>query len=101
MAWKPVAPENKITARKYVGDAWVDVEMKDLLPGDIFKAVDPRGEVIDPCTNEPDDDVVALVTGYPIRNDNNQIGSLMGEVGYGVPVEVFESMSDLQKRGLS
>ena len=101
MKWHPTRPGNKITARKFVGDSWIDMEMKDLIPGDIFRAVSPSGELIHPVTHEPDDDAVALVTDYPTKNDLNQTGSLLGAVGYGVPIEAFDSMEELKHRGLS
>ncbi len=100
MAWKPVPAKNLVTARKLAGDGWVDIEMKDLQPGDVFRAVF-RGEVIHPETHEPDDEAVALVTDHPIKNVDNQIGSLLGAVGWGVPIHVFESMDELKRKGLS
>jgi hypothetical protein len=101
MAWRPTPESQRIMARKLAGDSWVDVRMEDLRPGDVFKAVSPTGELIDPCSGEPDDEVIALVTDYPIKNHNNQIGSLLGERGYGVPIDLFPSMDELKRKGLS
>lgn len=100
MKWRPVPEGRRITARKLVGDAWTDVQMADLEPGDIFRAVSPSGDLIDPVTGEGDRDVVARVADWPIKNYNNQIGSLLGAVGYGVPIELFESIDELKRKGL-
>lgn len=101
MKWRPTPDSILIKARKLAGDEWVTIEMKDLRPGDIFRAIAPDGGVIHPVTGEPDDVVVALVTDHPIRNDLNQIGSILGARGYGVPIEVFPSMDELKRKGLS
>ena len=101
MKWRPTPEKILIKARKLAGDGWVDVLMQDLLPGDVFRAIAPDGEVVHPVSGEPDDKVVALVTDHPIKNYNNQIGSLLGAQGYGVPIEVFESMGELKRKGLS
>ncbi len=101
MKWRPTPESRRIVARRLDGDRWVDTPMKDLHPGDIFRCVFPDGTVIHPCTHEPDDVVVCKVTDLPIKNINNQIGSIMGAEGYGVPIELYESMDDLNKRGLS
>jgi hypothetical protein len=99
--WRPTPEKQRITARKFVGDAWIDCRMEDLQPGDIFRAVAPGGDLVDPCTNEPDEDAVALVIDWPIKNYNNQIGSLLGARGYGVPIDLFPSMDELKRKGLS
>lgn len=101
MKWRPTPEKILIKARKMVDDGWVDVLMQDLQPGDIFRAIGPDGDAIHPCSCEPDDLVVALVTDHPIKNHNNQIGSLFGAQGYGVPIEVFSSMDELKRKGLS
>lgn len=101
MKWRPTPEKQRITARKFAGDAWVDIRMEDLQPGDIFRAVSPSGDLIDPCSGEGDRDAVSLVTDWPIKNYNNQIGSLLGAQGYGVPIERFESMDELKRKGLS
>lgn len=101
MKWRPTPEKILIKARKLAGDGWVDVLMQDLQPGDVFRAIGPDGDVIHPCSGESDDQVVALVTDYPIKNYNNQIGSLLGAQGYGVPIEVFPSIDELNRKGLS
>jgi len=99
--WRRTPERILIRARKLAGDGWIDIEMSDLLPGDVFRAVAPDGEVIHPVSGEPDGDVIALVTDFPIKNYNNQIGSLLGAQGYGVPIEVYPSMDELNRKGLS
>lgn len=99
--WRPTPPDITITARKLAGDGWVEIAMKDLAPGDIFRAVGPDGDLINPCTHEPDADCIARVLDYPIKNDMNQCGSLLGAQGYGVPVDVYASMDELRRKGLS
>lgn len=101
MKWRPTPAKRLLTAKVYAGDGWIDRQMSDLEPGDIFRVASPSGELVNPLTNEPDDKVVALVTDYPIKNYNNQIGSLLGAEGYGVPIELFESFDDLKRKGLS
>ncbi len=101
MKWRPTPEKILIKARKLAGDGWVDVLMQDLEPGDVFRAIAPDGGIIHPCSGEPDAEVISFVTDYPIRNYNNQIGSLLGAQGYGVPIEVFASMDELKRKGLS
>lgn len=101
MTWRPTPDAQLIMARRLVDERWIECLMQELRPGDIFRAVSPDGDLIDPATGEPDENMVALVTGHPIKNYNNQIGSLMGEQGYGVPIDVFASMDELKRKGLS
>lgn len=98
MAWRPTKPEEKILARKLDGQT---CEFKDLRPGDVFHAIAADGHAIHPHTEEPDDEAVARVTGYPIQNVDNCNGSLLGAVGWGVPIEVYPSMDELKRKGLS
>jgi hypothetical protein len=100
MAWCPTPKSLLIKARKLADNGWVECEVKDLRPGDVFRAVF-LDTYLNPLTHEPDDDVVALVTDFPVKNVNNCNGSLMGEVGWGVPLELFESMDALKRKGLS
>lgn len=102
MNWKPCPKEYRITARRLVGNTWEDCDLVELKPGDIFRAVSPHtGQYIHPDTHEPDDACIARVNDLPIRNDNNQLGSLLGAVGYGVPITLFASTDDLKRKGLS
>lgn len=102
MKWKPTPKEYRITARRLIGETWEDCQLVDLRPGDIFRSVSPfTGEFIHPDTHEPDDACIARVNDLPIRNDNNCNGSLLGAVGYGVPIDLYASMDDLKRKGLS
>lgn len=101
MAWRPTKKSDRVMARRLVGDAWEDVEVKDLHPRDVVRFVAPEGCLIHPITQEEDDDCVSLVEGDPIRNDDNRNGSLAGAVGWGVPVCIFDNMAELKKGGLS
>lgn len=95
MAWRPTAPQERIMARKLDGET---CEFKDLKPGDVFQAIAPDGTPIHPCTEEPDDEIVALVVDFPVQNINNRNGNLLGEIGYGVPIEVYASASEIKGR---
>lgn len=101
MKWRPTPERIRITARVLVGDSWDDRRMEDLQPGDIFRAVSPNGQFINPATHEIDNSCVARVADYPIKNYNNQIGPVLGAQGYGVPIDVYRSMAELKRKGLS
>lgn len=101
MKWRPTPKSQLITARRLVGKTWEDCLMQELQPGDIFRSVLPDGTIINPASEEADEVCVARVCDFPIRNDNNQIGSLNGAEGYGVPIEVFDSIEVLNRKGLS
>lgn len=95
MVWRPTTLQERITARKLDGET---CEFKDLKPGDVFHAIASDGTPIHPYTQEPDDEAVALVVDFPVQNINNCNGSLLGEVGYGVPIEVYASASEIKGR---
>jgi hypothetical protein len=102
MKWRRTPKEYLITALRLVGETWESCLLEELQPGDIFRAVSPfTGDFIHPETHEPDDACIARVNDLPIRNDNNRNGSLLGAVGYGVPIQLYESMDDLKRKGLS
>lgn len=101
MKWRPTPKSRLITALRRIGETWEACLMAELQPGDIFRAVDANGNTINPATHELDDDCVARVHDFPIRNDNNCNGSIFGAEGYGVPMELFRSIDDLKRRGLS
>lgn len=101
MKWQPTPKSRLITACKLIGETWEACPMEDLQPGDIFRAISPDGVTINPVTHEPDENCIARVFEHPIRNYNNQNGSAWGAEGYGVPMELFASFEDLNRRGLS
>lgn len=100
MRWRPTPPKDLITARRMVGDSWEACRFEELRPGDVFRAVGPCGCFVNPSTGEVDEACIALVADHPIKNDMGQTGQAAGR-GYGVPIDLFASMVELQRKGLS
>jgi hypothetical protein len=84
MTWHPIADDQRVRAELLDGRL---VEMKDLLPGDIFRSVAPDGRTyVHPYNHEEDPFAYGLVVDLPVKatdvNEHNQSS------GYAVKVLV-------------
>lgn len=99
MKWHPTPKANLITARRMSGDSWEACRLEDLRPGDVFRAVAPDGTFVNPTTGEEDEACIARVVDAPRKMD--PLGSDGQWHGYGVPIDLFPSIEELKRKGLS
>ena len=96
--WRPT-PEKELIRAFMVFDGSVK-EIKDLVPGDVFRMQARDGTFVHPETNEPDPDVVCKAHDYPLRDEVGGPFCFRGS-GYVVPVMTYATIEDLNKEGLS
>ncbi len=99
MKWRPTPEAELITARRMVGDGWEPCRFEELQPGDVFRAIAPDGSFVNPTTGLEDEACIALVLDPPRKLD--PLGSDGQWYGYGVPIDLFPSVEELKRKGLS
>jgi hypothetical protein len=98
MAWRET-PESRRAVAVMIFDGAIK-QIKDLVPGDLFRMREPDGTIFNPITLEPDPKVVCKAIDFPVRDefgtDNYAVGT-----GYGVAIETFADIEQLKQRGLA
>lgn len=98
MTWRPTPEADLIVARVFLGDCWIEREIKVLRPGDVIQLINPFGQRVHPTTFEPDGACVSVVTGRPRKMSGTD-----GENphGYGVGVDVYDNMDAVKAAGFA
>lgn len=98
--WKGPTPEHElIVARIFLGDCWVEREVKALRPGEVVRLVNPKGETIHPVTQEPNAECVSVVVGTPRKSLGPDFGE--NDHGWGVPVDVYDNLDAVREAGFA
>lgn len=98
MAWRPTPEDELIVAQIFLGDCWVEREMKTLRPGDVIRMIQlADGCPVHPTTYQRDPDCVSVVTAYPRKNGEGD----QRDYGYGVQVTVYDSLDEVRAAGFA
>lgn len=98
MAWKPTPVERRIVAERWPDGERVDYD--ELRPGDIFRAVSPEGEYVDPFSFEPSESVsIARAMPQKLTADVQRQGYLLDSQieGFCLEVDTYETLADALK----
>lgn len=94
MHWKRTPKADLITALRLVDGAWEPCLYEQLRSGDIFRAVDPAGQQINPLTFDPDASIVSIVESSPVKAYAQD--GLQGH-GFAIEITTYESLVDLRR----
>lgn len=95
--WRGPTPEPElIVARIFLGDCWVERELRQLRPGEVVRLVAPDGSLIHPHNQTRDADCVSVVTDWPrkCRGVNGE-----RDCGWGVQVDVYDNLDHVREAG--
>lgn len=95
--WRGPTPEAElIVARIFLGDCWVEREIRQLRPGDVIRLICPEGRMIHPHTQEPNAECVSVVTDWPrkCRGVNGE-----QDRGWSVQVDVYDDLDHVKSAG--
>jgi hypothetical protein len=91
--WRPTPEGERNKALRLTAYGWEPCEVSDLKKGDVFRMTWDGG-FVHPLTKEENDTTVSVATADAVKMD--PLGSLGQTQGWGVEVEVYESLEQMR-----